>query len=245
MAKGVFWDNEVLTAKGLGAMAKMALSDGILNGCAMSLSTGTLIIGAGHIIISGRVVHLDGSDSVDLSSASGTVYITVELNISSGDITIGYSAAAPESSSDINLSGTEYTGWIAAVNLTSNTIEERASASCAYPIGSIYMSVTLVDPAALFGGTWERIQNRFLLGASNTYVNGSTGGEETHTLTVDEMPAHSHTYQTDPYSTQGGSGSSYVGSSTSKELTTGETGGGQPHNNMPPYLSVYMWKRTA
>ena len=59
-----------------------------------------------------------------------------------------------------------------------------------YPIGSVYISTSAVSPADLFGGTWQRIQGRFLLGADSTYSAGSTGGEETHTLTVDEIPAH-------------------------------------------------------
>lgn len=70
------------------------------------------------------------------------------------------------------------------------------TAQGAYPVGAIYLSVTEVDPSSLFGGTWERIGGRFLLGADTTYAAGSTGG-------------------------------------------------GKENNNMPPYLAVYMWKRTA
>ena len=65
-----------------------------------------------------------------------------------------------------------------------------------YPVGSIYMSMSATNPATLFGvGTWQRIsQGRMLLGADDsTYKAGATGGEATHTLTVNEMPAHSHT----------------------------------------------------
>ena len=64
-----------------------------------------------------------------------------------------------------------------------------------YPVGSIYMSMSATNPATLFGvGTWARIsQGRFLLGADDsTYKAGGTGGEATHTLTAEEMPAHSH-----------------------------------------------------
>jgi len=98
----------------------------------------------------------------------------------------------------------------------------------------------------LFGGTWERIQDTFLLAAGSTYAAGSTGGEATHTLTVDEMPSHSHNIsvgkdaasgnaQWRPFSWGGGTGQS----------STQPIGGGQAHNNMPPYLAVYVWKRTA
>lgn len=61
-----------------------------------------------------------------------------------------------------------------------------------YPIGSIYMSINSTNPSELFGGTWVAIQDRFLIGAGNTYNNGATGGEANHTLTANEMPSHSH-----------------------------------------------------
>ena len=61
-----------------------------------------------------------------------------------------------------------------------------------YPIGSIYLSVNSVDPSTIFGGTWEKIKDKFLLSDGDTYSIGSTGGEATHTLTIDEMPSHNH-----------------------------------------------------
>lgn len=61
-----------------------------------------------------------------------------------------------------------------------------------YPVGCIYMSVNTVSPAYLFGGTWVKLQDVFLFGANNTNL-GTTGGERTHTLSVNEMPKHTHT----------------------------------------------------
>lgn len=61
-----------------------------------------------------------------------------------------------------------------------------------YPVGSIYMSVDNTSPASFLGGTWERIKDRFLLGSGDSYSNGATGGESSHTLTVAEMPSHNH-----------------------------------------------------
>lgn len=61
-----------------------------------------------------------------------------------------------------------------------------------YPVGGIYMSINTVSPSFLFGGTWEKLQDVFLLGANNTNL-GTTGGERTHTLSVNEMPKHKHT----------------------------------------------------
>ena len=201
-----------------------------------------------------------------------------------------------------------------------------------YPVGSIYMSVNNSNPATLFGGTWEEIQGKFLLGRSTGHAAGTTGGEETHTLTSNEMPAHthngpshthtgpshthtgpshthtiaSHTHTastasagnhshrvnraklvasgtaryaiqdtssnpTATYSTSqaagahthtvtvagsgqlttvasgtgmtGASGTGNTGASGTGATST--TGGGAAHNNMPPFLTVYMWKRTA
>ena len=118
-----------------------------------------------------------------------------------------------------------------------------------YPVGAVYISVNSTSPASLFGGTWEQLQDRFLLAAGGTYSAGSTGGEATHTLTVDEMPSHSHTINR--YSSLGSStGTGFIREQNvtiSKDDQYGpySTGGGQSHNNMPPYLAVYMWKRVS
>lgn len=116
----------------------------------------------------------------------------------------------------------------------------------AYPVGSIYMSVNSTDPGTLFGGTWEQIQDRFLLAAGTSYTAGATGGEATHTLTVTEMPSHIHSIHDVG---QAGTGTSVYGGVRLNQVfannNSGSTGGGQAHNNMPPYLVVYIWKRTA
>lgn len=123
-----------------------------------------------------------------------------------------------------------------------------------YPIGSLYMSVNAADPNTLFGGTWERLKDRFLLAAGDTYAAGATGGEAAHTLTKDEMPSHNHSLS-DPIDKNSIKLGSMTGdanwaltkraASYDYNLTTNNTGGGAAHNNMPPYLTVYMWKRTA
>lgn len=61
-----------------------------------------------------------------------------------------------------------------------------------YPVGAIYWSSRDTSPASLFGGTWTRIQSRFILGASSKYPVNSTGGEEKHILTIAEIPSHDH-----------------------------------------------------
>ena len=125
-----------------------------------------------------------------------------------------------------------------------------------YPVGSIYMSVTSASPADLFGGTWERIKDRFLLASGDTYSAGSTGGEAQHTLTVDEMPKHHHsmpiksdwtggTADNNYWSYQMNGGSADGEGEWATPNGTGFTGSNMPHNNMPPYLAVYVWKRVA
>ena len=116
-----------------------------------------------------------------------------------------------------------------------------------YPVGAVYISTTLVDPATLFGGTWQRIEDRFLLAASEVYEAGSVGGEASHLLTIDEMPSHRH--GTPAIGNTGSSGwtstSRWSTDSGGEVIQTNYVGGGQPHNNMPPYLSVYMWQRIS
>lgn len=125
-----------------------------------------------------------------------------------------------------------------------------------YPVGSIYLSVNSTSPATLFGGTWVQLKDRFLLGAGTTYTNGATGGEATHKLTVSEMPSHMHdwngytgmstavdsaTYKLPINGTSSWKAQSFYSSTKGPQ----STGGDVAHNNMPPYLVVYMWKRTA
>lgn len=128
----------------------------------------------------------------------------------------------------------------------------NAAKLAAWPVGSIYMSMVATNPGILFGGTWERIAyGRMLIGAdSASYPAGSTGGEAAHVLTVNEIPNHFHEISRPPYTnTEWTDGYDVYAqqSSTAKWVmgTSGVTGGGLPHNNMPPYFSVYMWQRIS
>lgn len=144
------------------------------------------------------------------------------------------------------------TNWVNDVtpaNATNmNNIEEgiEAAHNMIYPIGSIYMSVNNTNPSTLFGGTWEQIKDRFLLACGTSYTAGATGGEATHKLTINEMPSHSHGLKYDNIGASGTARSviAKAGDKTSIGCIT-NTGGGTAHNNMPPYLAVYVWKRTA
>ena len=135
-----------------------------------------------------------------------------------------------------------------------------------YPVGSIYMSVNATNPSALFGGTWEQIKGRFLIGTGANETNnadywgaypagsvncpaGEMGGEAKHTLTVNEMPNHTHIVRVGWSNTKGWGLITSYGNDANAVVDAGTTtwaaGGDKPHSNMPPYLAVYMWKRTA
>lgn len=130
-----------------------------------------------------------------------------------------------------------------------------------YPVGSIYISVNSTNPEVLFGGTWEQIQGRFLLGMSSSYPVGSTGGSKDAVVV-----AHTHNpaneagyygfitnskkaFTVGDMGSQSGSGRYYPYSTASFDIsrntTTGSTGVSGTDKNMPPYLAVAMWKRTA
>lgn len=127
----------------------------------------------------------------------------------------------------------------------------------AYPVGSIYMSVSATSPSELFGfGAWEQIKDAFLLAVGNNHQVGDTGGEETHALTVDEMPSHNHKLKTDiynpAYNITWGEWFEYTdgwtqeaGETQAPATHTTSTGGSKEHNNMPPYFTVYMWRRIS
>ena len=118
-----------------------------------------------------------------------------------------------------------------------------------YPVGSIYISYESTSPASIYGGSWEQITGRFLLGAGDTYSAGTTGGATTVALSASTtMRQHNHGFTgSRGYS----SGSSYnrltIRGRTNQgaTLTSSYTGSGTAHENMPAYMNVYMWKRTA
>ncbi len=129
----------------------------------------------------------------------------------------------------------------------------------AYPVGSIYTSISSTNPATLLGvGTWVAFgAGRTLVGFDSTQTEFDTveevGGSKTHTLTESELPSHTHntlsSYQTQVEVI----GSSTVtiteadrsGDGADVDIATSSTGSGAAHNNLQPYITVYFWKRTA
>ena len=134
-----------------------------------------------------------------------------------------------------------------------------------HPVGTPYASKNPTSPAELYGGTWERIEGKFIMGASDTYPAGSTGGEAEHILTISEAPGHTH--EVGAYGNPGWrfkingnvgvvvTSDSYVlinnVSLYYKDITdngflgTSDVGGNEPHNNLPPYIAMYIWRRVA
>lgn len=154
------------------------------------------------------------------------------------------------------------------VEALSSALAQKPDLSSVYQVGDIHITTSTASPASIYGGTWEQLKDRFLLAAGNAYAAGSTGGEATHTLSKAELANHDHTLRQE-YPASGTATFTQwqtyfkLYSQNSPALiepweadfsTKGfnySSGGirgtevGQPHNNMPPYLTVYMWRRIA
>ncbi len=123
-----------------------------------------------------------------------------------------------------------------------------------YPVGSYYWNSNSTSPATLFGvGTWTQITNKFIFAAGGDYASGDTGGEVDHLLTIQEMPSHDHRCIMDQsFFAYGGPMESDEGPASGHGYAypfyysfTGTKGGNRSHNNMPPYIVAYCWRRDA
>lgn len=128
-----------------------------------------------------------------------------------------------------------------------------------YPVGAVYISINAQSPSEIFGGMWEQLKDRFLLGAGDDYPAGSIGGEAAHALTRNENGNHNHAiaYSSTGEPITGGNDKFNINEPVVTVLTKSDENGayyhawskpsglGSPHNNMPPYISVYIWKRVG
>lgn len=147
--------------------------------------------------------------------------------------------------------GTDTT-QIATTEFVNNSIDAipAVDLSTVYPVGSIYMNASNgTNPATLIGfGTWVafgagRVPVGIDSGDTDFDTAEETGGAKTHTLTVDELPAHTHSVPNSGSQNNSFDSGTTVGNDVTG--TSGSTGGDQAHNNLQPYIVVYMWKRTA
>ena len=151
------------------------------------------------------------------------------------------------------------TTQVATTAFVQNTVTAATVNALAYPVGSIYTSVVATNPATLLGvGTWAAFgAGKVMVGIDSGDTDfdtvEETGGAKTHTLTTAEIPAHNHSASAGGSGTDSGNsnypnGGAALYDSTSftwNNITVANTGGGGAHNNLQPYIVVYMWKRTA
>ena len=226
-----------------------------------------------------QVILSDGSrleKNVQISIGGGTVKtVSGVAPDSAGNVALTASdvgAATAEEVSALKDDKLDKTGTAAdSSKLGGKTLAEIMLAL--YPVGSIYMSVSATSPASLFGGTWEQLKDRFLLGAGGGYAAGGTGGAATVALEANQLPKITGYIEAGAGSsgsaTSSGHGAfrsasgifttsrqcHYSYSHGSDTWTSTDTdawqqvnmsfGNNKAHNNMPPYLAVYMWKRVS
>ena len=204
---------------------------------------------------------------LDIFIISGATYAATTMYQSN---IVGYDNTTSGLNSN-NIQGALDEVYSAATNYTSVnsrlTALENNYLSNVYPVGSIYIGVSNTNPGTLFGGTWVSFgEGRTIIGVgtgtdsnstSKTFAINETGGEYNHTLTINEMPSHSHLLR---YNISNGTtyrgGYSLIYDTYSRSWTSDNgqntidhymdsAGGSQSHNNLQPYITVYMWKRTA
>ena len=278
----VLSENITLAASDVGAIP----TNRTVNGKALSSNISLSSSDVGAVPTSRKVNNKALSADISLSAGdvgavptSRTVNgkaLSSNISLSSSDV-----GAVPTSrtingkalSSDISLSSSDV-GALASGGTATNSskLEGNTLAQImlkAYPVGAIYISTSSTSPAYLFGGTWEQLTDRFLLGAGNAYGAGSAGGESMHTLTRNELPNYKigdlavmvpavhgnwsnggiiacglgDASQTKPGIADRSNNIIYSGIQYGWEIDS--YGGGSAHNNMPPYLAVYMWKRVS
>ena len=208
------------------------------------------------------IVHPDGSNLIANEISGSSHYLDLVYNQATDNWVLmnpkSVEADKLSTARNIALTGniTGNADFDGSGNISIATAVSSQVGLAAYPIDSIYISTNSANPSTIFGGQWVSFgEGKVLVGldANDTDFDTveETGGSKTHTLTIDEMPAHTHehTVQTGrSFSSSTGSAPIVQGSSQeeldSADVTTSSTGGGQAHNNLQPYITVYMWKRT-
>lgn len=166
-------------------------------------------------------------------------------------------AATKDATAEAKAAATNAANSAAAAENSANEAKQAADSvptlvdllKAVYPVGAFYISATATSPRTVFGfGTWTQIKDRFILAAGDMYPAASIGGEATVTLTTDQIPSHFHKLKLSD--DVGGYDIAARGGGANESLSTSDStitsvGGGQAHNNMPPYLAAYIWHRIA
>lgn len=230
---------------------------------------------AGEFILSGETMACipeSGKIYVDVTENaayrwSGSLYVSIGSSLTLG--TLSSTAFPGNRGLDLENRVETIENTIEDGNSISNTYAKKSELlDLIYPVGAIYMSVNSTNPGTLFGGTWVswgsgRVPVGINASDSNFSTVEKTGGEKTHALTAAEMPSHTHSLKIkycgmdtsvdgDSYGLVHAayvSGIGYGGramvTSSSNDTTTNSSGSNSSHNNLQPYITCYMWKRTA
>lgn len=180
----------------------------------------------------------------------GTTYGDLDSTTPTNSDSIGVTAAAirqiksflkdDSEGTDVSMHGLK--NFIKQLVLTDKDIKQNFIENI-YKVNDIILTLDKENPSKRFGGTWELIKDKFLLGAGGDFSLESIGGEREHTLTIEEMPKHNHVVKN--ILTSGAYGMFTSGGYAIKtNVNTTEVGEDKPHNNMPPYIAVYIWKKT-
>ena len=231
---------------------------------------------AAQIMIYSNNIKLVGATSCDNTITATNLSIDNETRLATceSSLTTKANVEHTHETSDINNLETYVNERVDAyIRDTSNyllTYITREAFKVVYPVGSVYMSFNVLEEvgarrtsiaAAPIQYSWNGCcwifmeSGQFLRNGSSSFVNGilteqgseTTGGEETHTLTINEMPSHTHEQRLTVNEISGSPSEWNKDGSTlsgySQGVNTYSTGGGQPHNNLPPYTTVYMYRR--
>lgn len=201
------------------------------------------------------------ASSASASAASAAAASTSAGNAKTSETNAVNSAKAAKQSEE-NAKTWDPTQYVMLKNVESII---KSTLLAAFPIGTIIESMKDVNPSTYIGGTWEKLpagyatisagtytENHDSTPATYTYVAGNTYGEAMHKLTTEEMPSHKHR-NTSPISgneTSENVPNAHVIQSKwegryefSISMPMENTGGDQYHNNLPPSLAVYRFKR--
>lgn len=203
-----------------------------------------------------KVLAVDGTPAGSPAAPSGA---TIQSAVGAGNpyyvlATVLVGAAVTQITNS-NITDTRTKMTLNADLLSSNDIKSVIG-SLVYPVGSIYFNATVsTNPATLLGfGTWAafgagRVPVGYDVSQTEFDTVGETGGEKTHTLSINEMPSHTHqksnNFKDAGSLADGRFWAKTTGSTSGSAAFTEAAGGDQPHNNLQPYITVYMWKRTA